>query len=254
MSSNRATENASSEETRQGEFKGVGYVVEEEIYQANLPLEELVLDPRLRSPKSKQLMNTPPLVTIHVGREAKMFSVHNAILEQRTTNVNNPAEDDPQAMWCLIRFLYTNSLPYKDVGEASCDGPFWIRSSSCIIALWMLADKYHVQWLRHEMVDVCLAAAPNTTDVKERHFEELRELGLYDTAIWDLFADIRQPRQLRCIGQAVVPHQTAARQYDYMKWSRNSVVEPSNRYGSQIISNPRKLFLEEFLHQSSYLT
>lgn len=151
------------------------------------------------------------MVTVNVGSEAKLFFVHKAILEQSPffaacllanrfqegiDNVINLPEDDPAAMGFLFRFLYTGRLFDKDVDEADSDCPYWIKTTSCLIAMWIIADKYHIQWLRHEMVDVYLARL-DTSDVNESHFEEMKEAGLYDTALWDLLADALLPRAAR---------------------------------------------------------
>lgn len=59
MSRTGATQEPSPEVSGAGIFKGVGYAVDEEIYQANLPPEKLVVDPRLRYPKYRAYQRPP---------------------------------------------------------------------------------------------------------------------------------------------------------------------------------------------------
>lgn len=142
------------------------------------------------------------MVTIEVGPEAKLFFVHKAIL------VRNPflccvpqrqpfsrgvgglvklPEDDPNAMSAFFRFLYTGHLFEENVDDD--ERPYWIKTTSCLIELYVIADKYLINEMRQEIVGVYKSRL-DTTDLNWSHFEAMKAAGLRKTAIWDMLEDV----------------------------------------------------------------
>lgn len=142
------------------------------------------------------------MVTIEVGPEAKLFFMHKAILvrnrffaaclkgnrfQEGISNLVKLPEDDPNAMSAIFRFLYTGLLFDESIDDD--ERPYWMKTTSCLINLYVTADKYFINEMRQEIVDVYRARL-DTTDLNWGHFEAMKAAGLRKTAIWDVLEDV----------------------------------------------------------------